>query len=104
MSTPVVNALLEELDGEALDRFAELLAPRLAARGSDTTTLEDGWLDSRHAAQYMGIGLHALHKLAAAKSIPCEQERAGCKLWFKRSELDAWIRSGRPAKRRSPAA
>ena len=50
-------------------------------------------MDSRGAGAYLGITVHALHKLTAARAIPFEQDGRGCKCWFKRSELDAW-RSG----------
>jgi excisionase family DNA binding protein len=54
----------------------------------------DGWLDAAGAAEYLGMPRTALHKLTAARSIPFEQEGAGCKLYFKRSDLDAWRRQG----------
>ena len=54
----------------------------------------DGWLDAAGAARYLGIPKTALHKLTAARAIPFEQEGAGCKLYFKRSDLDAWRRQG----------
>jgi hypothetical protein len=54
----------------------------------------DGWLDAAGAARYLGIPKTALHKLTAARAIPFEQEGAGCKLYFKRLDLDAWRRQG----------
>jgi hypothetical protein len=32
--------------------------------------------------------------LAAERAIPSEQEGPGCKLYFRRSDLDAWRQSG----------
>lgn len=55
---------------------------------------DDGWLDTAGAAEYLGMPKTALHKLTAARIIPFEQEGAGCKLYFKRSDLDAWRRQG----------
>lgn len=54
----------------------------------------DGWLDAAGAARYLGMPKTALHKLTAARVIPFEQEGAGCKLYFKRSDLDTWRRHG----------
>jgi hypothetical protein len=51
---------------------------------------EDGWLDAKRAADYVGLSVDALQKLTADRAIPFEQEGPGCKLFFKRSELDSW--------------
>lgn len=37
---------------------------------------------------------NALYKLTAAHQIPFEQDGPGCRLWFKRADLDAWRRTG----------
>jgi excisionase family DNA binding protein len=75
--------------------LAERLAPHLLpmvdqrpARSSDE------WLDSHGAANYLGISRSSLHKLSAERAIPFEQEGPGCKLWFRRSDLDAWRAAG----------
>ncbi|TMB86939.1 MAG: helix-turn-helix domain-containing protein [Chloroflexi bacterium] len=86
-------ALLDQLDESALALLAERLAPHLErtleARGSS-----DDWLDAHAAADYLGITRTALHKLTAARAISFEQEGPGCKLWFRRSSLDAWRQAG----------
>jgi len=91
----IAAALVAELDDADLQRLAERLAPLLAPSEPPT---EDRWLCSRDAAIYLGLSLHAVHKLTAARAIPFEQDGPGCKCWFKRSELDAWVRAGRPPK------
>jgi excisionase family DNA binding protein len=52
------------------------------------------WLDTAGAAEYLGMPKTTLHKLTAARGIPFEQEGPGCKLYFKRSDLDTWRRRG----------
>ena len=52
------------------------------------------WLDSREAAEYLGLHRDTLRKLAAERAIPAEQEGPGCKLFFRRSALDEWRISG----------
>lgn len=52
----------------------------------------DGWLDAAGAAEYLGMPKTALHKLTAAREVPFEQDGPGCKLYFKRSDLDTWRR------------
>jgi hypothetical protein len=93
-SSDLASALMAVLDDAALDRLADLLAPRLAARTSAATIPSDRWLTSSEAAAHLGLTLHALHKLTAAQAIPFEQDRAGCKLWFQRSKLDRWRQGG----------
>jgi excisionase family DNA binding protein len=94
-STEAMGALVESLDGRALDRLAELLAPRL--EGLERSAEDDRWLAASEAARYLGMSLTALHKLSAARAIPFEQDGPGCKLWFRRSELDQWRRGGGPS-------
>jgi excisionase family DNA binding protein len=76
--------VLESLDESALQALAVLLRPHLP--GDEP----DGWLDAAGAAAYLSLPKSALHKLTAEQAIPFVQEGAGCKLYFKRSALDAW--------------
>lgn len=81
-----------------LDEFIAELAERVAQRIADQTySGRDGvdeWLDSRHAAEYLGVHRDTLRKLAAERSIPAEQDGPGCKLYFRRADLDAWRHGG----------
>jgi excisionase family DNA binding protein len=86
------TALVDAVDDVALDKLADRLAPKLAARLAAREQPSDEWMRSSKAAAYLGISVNALHKLTAARAIPFEQEGPGCKMWFKRSELDAWRR------------
>ncbi|MBV9838192.1 MAG: helix-turn-helix domain-containing protein [Solirubrobacterales bacterium] len=52
------------------------------------------WLDSRGAAEYLGVHRDTLRKLAGERAVPAHQEGPGCKLFFRRSDLDAWRRGG----------
>ncbi len=87
MSDALAQAVLDALDDDALDALAERLAPRIASRLSTT---EDGWLDAKAAADYLGVSTHALHRLSSERRIPCSQDRPGGRLYFQRSELDRW--------------
>ena len=93
------TALVESLDDSALDLLAERLAPHFDRRAS--ASADEAWLTAREAATYLGLSVHALHKLTAARSIPFEQDAPGCKLWFERSELDRWRRAGGSESHRS---
>ena len=88
MSDALARALLEALDDDALEALAERLAPRIACR---LPSSEQGWLDAKGAADYLGLpSVHALHRLSAERRIPCSQDREGGKLYFRRSALDRW--------------
>lgn len=69
-----------------IDRLAAAVATRLTAMGGG----EDDWLDSRQAAEYLGLHRDTLRRLAAARAIPAEQDGRGCKLFFRRAALDEW--------------
>ncbi len=81
-----------------IDRLAERLAERLGTAidhsRADERNSEDEWLDCRHAAEYLGVHRDTLRKLAAERSIPSEQDGPGCKLYFRRSDLDGWRNGG----------
>jgi excisionase family DNA binding protein len=100
----IVLALVASLDRETLRLLAGRLSPYLpmaSDQSDDDVDLDadrdpvDRWLDSRQAAAYLGMSVHAIHKLTAARTIPFEQDAPGCKCWFKRSELDRWRRGAR---------
>ena len=76
---------------DLLAQLADLVADRIATRlAGPRTSQKDEWLDTRRAAEYLGIHRDSLRRLAAERAIPTEQAGAGCKLYFKRSDLDGW--------------
>jgi excisionase family DNA binding protein len=91
-TTPPTDALIEQL----LGRLADLVVDRLMARsGTETEQPPDEWMDARAAAVYLGVHRDTLRKLAAERAVPVHQDGPGCKLYFRRDELDDWRRSGR---------
>ncbi len=85
-----VSGLLEEF----ISQLAESVAERIADQAAAPTGNVDKWLDSRHAAEYLGMHRDTLRKLAAERTIPSEQDDPGCKLYFRRSDLDEWRHGG----------
>jgi excisionase family DNA binding protein len=79
---------------ELIDRFAQRVATAIADQLGEQRTPEDEWFDCRHAADYLGVHRDTLRKLAAERAITAEQDGPGCKLYFRRSDLDAWRRFG----------
>ncbi len=95
MRPGLIDVLLSEIDKDpgALDVVAERLAPLVAARLSQTQpATTDRWLDTRQAAEYLGLTYNALRKYTAERTVPFEQDTPGGKCWFKCSDLDAWRR------------
>jgi|GEM_PF-5030158 len=81
------NPVLDQLLGQ----FAELVAAKVADRlATPLSEAAEEWLDTRRAAEYLGIHRDRLRRLAAEGAIPAEQTAAGCKLFFRRSDLDGW--------------
>ena len=78
-----------------VDRIADCVAEAVMARlGAAPTEEPAAWLDTREAADYLGVHRDTVRRLAAERAIPSEQEGPGCKLYFLRSDLDGWRRNG----------
>jgi excisionase family DNA binding protein len=86
-----VEGVLESLLAALADRVADAVVARL---GREERPEPGEWLDSRAAADYLGVHRDTLRRLAAERTIPSEQDGPGCKLYFLRGELDAWRRKG----------
>lgn len=82
-------ALLDALIDEFADRVAERLGSMARPLRVPDSGDPDEWLDSRHAAEHLGIHRDTLRKLAAERAIPSEQDGPNCKLFFRRSDLDS---------------
>lgn len=76
-----------------ITQIADHVVARLTEQKVAAGTTEE-WLDSRHAAEYLGVHRDTLRKLAAERTIPSEQEGPGCKLFFRRAALDTWRQGG----------
>ena len=79
---------------ELLAHLADLVAARVVEQLAPQENLADERLDTRGASDYLGIHRDSLRRLAAERAIPAEQAGAGCKLFFRRSDLDDWRRRG----------
>lgn len=89
----LAEAIVAELDNDALDALAERVAPRAVAilAGRDTGT--DGWLrGAAKIADYIDCPISRVYALASARRIPVERD--GSNLIARRHELDDWLRAG----------
>lgn len=72
---------------------ARLDAVEVGAVDDAYVSATDPWFDTCHAAAHLGITPKALRKIAGERrKVPFEQEGPGCKMWFRRSALDAYRR------------
>lgn len=84
------------LDPETIDALASAVAARVAELIPDPA--EDGWLDSRGMADYLGVPLSMVRALTARGELPAYQDREGGNYYGKRSELDDWRLSNHPSR------
>jgi excisionase family DNA binding protein len=85
------SAVVDNLITAIAERIADAVAARFAQAPGDVVP---EWLDSRGAADYLGLHPDTVRKLAAERAIPAEQDAPGCKLFFLRHDLDEWRRAG----------
>jgi excisionase family DNA binding protein len=94
-ASALAAALIDSLDAPALDRLAEILAPRLATRVAQHLMgpgPEAAWLDTVGAAKHLACGPSRIYELVDAERIPYHME--GTTLLFRPEELDQWVRAG----------
>ena len=84
------------LDPETIDALASAVAARVAELIPEVA--DDGWLDSRGMADYLGVPLSMIRTLTARGELPVCQDREGGNYYGKRSELDEWRRSNLPSR------
>lgn len=54
--------------------------------------INEPWVSTKEIAEHLGVTMETVRKWIKASTIPCS--RMG-KLWkFKKSEVDAWVKSG----------
>ncbi len=96
LASELATALLASPDTRDAVRSALTLALADPAIATDIAgrlgEREDGWLDVPRAARYLGISPARLHHLVADGDLVRHQSREGAKLWFLKSELDAYRR------------
>lgn len=91
MTNSLAHAVLDALrsDDCALNELRALVSVQ-----APPPPESDAWMTAREAAAYLGMTRNALYKLSSADLVPVEREGVGCKLWFRRSALDAWREAG----------
>jgi hypothetical protein len=86
-TTPVLGVVLGD---EQLEELARRIVSGLLGAERD----RDEWLDLASAARHLRIHPDTLRKRARGGLVPYEQAGPGCRVYFRRSDLDAWRESG----------
>jgi len=71
---------------------SERLLPHFHANGPDPWP---EWMAIETAARYLNVSPQRLRKQVAQLQIPFHQEDKGCRVLFRRSDLDDWMNSFR---------
>ncbi len=87
------DATLDRLGGELLRVVADIMAV-VAVPHQDAAQESEVWLSLPNAAEHLGLHRDTLRKRAKEGLIPFEQDAPGCRIYFCRSDLDAWRHAG----------
>jgi excisionase family DNA binding protein len=74
-----------DLEAVLLPLVREAVDQALAARAGDRP------FDSKAAAEYLGVGRRRVHDLVNEGRLPRRSDGPGCKLWFSKADLDAYV-------------
>lgn len=84
------------IQGEQVSALAAFVASLVRAHaqppGSDSWP---EWMNVDTAAGYLDCTPERIRKLVARREIPYHQEAPGCRIFFRREELDTWMAASR---------
>jgi len=92
-------AVPEELIEEIAERAAQIVVERM---GLESQTWPQ-WMSVETAAKYLDVSPERLRKLQARRLLPFHQEGPGCRVFFRRTDLDAAMSELQPRARASGA-
>jgi len=93
-SIEIPDSILDAIAAAVAARALELLGAQLEQEAWPE------WMSGEKAAKYLDVSAERLRKLQARRQIPFHQEAPGCRVFFRRRDLDDWMsRSQEPARR-----
>ena len=92
MSGIEVRAVLDE---EQLAAIAAKVRADLSTEIQPNAEPWPEWLSVESAARYLDVAQERVRKLIARRAVPYYQEAPGCRIFFRRSELDEWMQTFR---------
>jgi excisionase family DNA binding protein len=89
------EALALTVPAALVEALAAAVSERILARLHTTTAAESWpeWMAIETAARYLDVSPQRLRKLVAQRRIPYHQEDKGCRILFRRRDLDDWMSS-----------
>ena len=93
------------ISDELLEAFAAAVAERLlpVLRSAANGDPWPAWMSIETAARYLDVSPQRLRKLVARRQIPYHQDGRGCRLLFRRTDLDQWMAGFRvPTRKEEP--
>jgi excisionase family DNA binding protein len=87
-----------ETVGALAQRAAEIVLASLGEQEGARSAWPE-WMSVETAARYLNASEERVRKLKDRREIPCYQEGPGCRVFFRRSELDEWMSGFRRAAR-----
>jgi excisionase family DNA binding protein len=90
MTEPKLGLTIPE---EVIEALAVAVSERLlpALRAASETERWPEWMAIDTAARYLDVSPQRLRKLVAQRQIPFHQEDKGCRVLFRRGDLDDWM-------------
>ena len=92
LSLTISDALVEALAAAVSDRLVSVLGTAGTAGVGERWP---EWMAIETAARYLDVSPHRLRKLVSRREIPFHQEDKGCRVLFRRGDLDDWMSSFR---------
>ena len=90
----IPDGILDAIVAAVVARAIELLGAQLEQEAWPE------WMSVEKAAKYLDVSPERLRKLQARREIPFHQEAPGCRVFFRRHDLDDWMSGFRmPARR-----
>jgi excisionase family DNA binding protein len=93
-----VIELTLNLPQAALEAIAELVSAHFPERPPSSDWPE--WMSVETTARYLDVTEERIRKLKDRREIPYYQDGPGCRVFFRRAELDDWMATFRRAARR----
>lgn len=81
---PALRDAIEQLVDERVEQ-------QLATTTDGHADMWPEWMSVETAARYLDVSEERVRKLKDRRAIPYYQEGRGCRLFLRRSELDAWL-------------
>jgi excisionase family DNA binding protein len=87
-----------EISADVLELVISAVTERVLATRVDDSLgggLPPEWMTVENAARYLDMKVERLRKLVAYREVPFHQEAPGCRIYFRRRDLDEWMASFR---------